>query len=165
MIMQNRLSMRGLAIWQALCALVGDYVTSYRDDLVIHDRSAINERPNCPFIHWARPCGTHIVFLPESTDSEYPAKGARVPYLFGTADREWILKGKQDIAFYHTEKRNSPEQYRAHYFNGDTLHSVTVEKALDIVAEYRRAIEREWNRPTSEQLASYLASLPSDLRL
>ena len=44
-----------------LVGLVGNYITDFRNDLLIHDKNAIMD--NTPFIHCTRESGTHIYML------------------------------------------------------------------------------------------------------
>ena len=117
----------------------------YRTDLTEHDKRDISARPGVPFLHWTHDSGTTIVFLAPIDDSEYPAYGVRVPYLFGAAGREHILDQKVIMAEYHTRPSNGPHRYTCHHFDGKRLKLVSVEKAVEIAKAYARPIQGVWH--------------------
>jgi hypothetical protein len=123
-------------------------IQAFKDDLLVHDRKAIDDFPNTPFLHWTRDTGTTIVHLLEP--GEYPGPGQRVPYLFGTADRWHILNGVRDMATYHVKPMNDPHKYTAHYFDGERLRPITVDKAVEIAEQYRRRTEALWHRENTD---------------
>lgn len=70
------------------------FMWHYQNDLLEIDQRLIASHPGVPFFHWTRDCGTHIAFMHEPDWTGWPAKGVKVPYLFGHADREHILRGE-----------------------------------------------------------------------
>jgi len=132
-------------VYQQLFATVGAYVTDFATDLTKHDRAALAERPGVAFLHYARPTGTTLVWLPPIDADDYPCYGNRVKYLFGTADRDHILQQKIDLAKYHTRPSSSPDQFIAHHYDGQRLRPITVGDGVTIAERYAAAIRRVWN--------------------
>ena len=75
-------------------AIVEVRVENYKSDFYRHDIEWMKEKPDTPFIWIVRESGTHI--YPFSKAIDLPAKGERVPYLFGKATREEIAQGEID---------------------------------------------------------------------
>lgn len=90
-----------------------------------------------PAVIFLRPSGTHYIqFTPAD---KYPKYGERVKYLFGTADRLHILKGKKEILA-HCIKEGHTEHIV--YFNGEDIEKIQLDKAIEIVDEYDSEIRR-----------------------
>ncbi|HUU87522.1 MAG TPA: hypothetical protein VMX17_07180 [Candidatus Glassbacteria bacterium] len=115
------------------------FIKDYRDDLLIHDKNAIEDNPNIPFLHFTGESGTIIEFL--IPFEKYPKKGERIPYLFGTADRQHILEQIKEMVF---AARKSTRQDLILYYDGMTnthnLFDITQDKAEDIVTAYYEKI-------------------------
>jgi len=107
-----------MSIYEQLAAQVRPVLTHYRDDLEKWDREAIEEKHvGVPFLHWACSSSTHIVLL-IAADS-YPPAGQYVPYLFGTADREHILKQAMEYAKYFLRPEGQrADGYLVHHYDG-----------------------------------------------
>lgn len=123
---------------------VSPLLLHYRTDLTTHDKAGIANHPGVPFLHWACDSNTHIVFLIPA--SEYPAKGERIKYLFGTADRQHLLNEVSSMAEYHMRPTNNPERYTIHYFDGRSLRQVCASFALGVANDYKADIRRQWNK-------------------
>jgi len=119
------------------------FIKAYSDDLLIHDKNAIEGNPNIPFLHFTGSTGTHIELLVDA--SEYPRKGERVPYLFATADREHILDQKVKIVD-HMTKVNRNDLMLYYPGDGKRVRTITHDKAKEIIREYRRRIEGIWRK-------------------
>jgi hypothetical protein len=123
--------------------LVSPFLKSYRDDLEKHDKAAIEAHPGCPYLHYTRESGTHILFLIPA--NEYPKEGDYVPYLFGMAGRDHILRQVVVMAEYWL----NPCEVRpllTLWFDGNKFHTITAEKALEIARSYWMRIDSEWRR-------------------
>lgn len=134
------------AAYEQLEAACLPLIKHFHDDLVKHDKATITAHPEMPFLHWTRDCGTTLVMMPGIIDDSWPRYGERVKYLFGTADRSHIMRQKVNTAVYHTLPSNSPEKYTVHHFDGRVLRQITVDKAVDVIKDYSRKFEREWDR-------------------
>lgn len=132
-----------MSVYEELEAAVLPTLTHYRDDLLVHDRRAIEEHPGVPFLHYSSAMNTHMALLPPA--SSYPPAGVWIPFLFGQADRWHLVQSVISMAQYFLNPSNMPERYTARYFNGRKLVVVTVAKALEIAREYRRQTEAEFN--------------------
>ena len=133
-------------IYEQLEAECLPLIERHHNDLTVIDRQCIEANPGVPFLHWTRSCGTTIVFLPSHTDTDaYPPYGVRVKYLFGTADREHILKEKVGMAEYHTRPANSPEGYSCRYYDGTRMRCLSVQKAVEVAKAYAKPIEAQWH--------------------
>ena len=119
------------------------FIKAYHDDLLIHDKNAIEGNPNIPFLHFTGSTGTNIELLVDT--SEYPRKGERVPYLFGTAGREHILDQKVKMVDHMTKVNRNDLTL---YYPGEDkrVRTITHDKAKEIIREYRRRIEGIWRK-------------------
>jgi hypothetical protein len=123
--------------------LASPFLKSYRDDLEKHDKAAIEAHSGCPYLHYTRESGTHILFLIPA--KEYPREGDRVPFLFGFADRWHLLKELVSAAEHWLRPCNTRPLLTL-WFDGKKFHQITVDKALDIARAYRIRIESEWRK-------------------
>ena len=117
-------------------------MTSYQSDLE-HDRAAVEKHQGTPFLHFTRETGTHIVILHPA--DAYPAPGEHVPYLFGTADRQHLLKEVPSLVDHFASEYN-PAAKLILFFDGSIIYPVSLEQAQSIAAEYVERIRREWHR-------------------
>lgn len=124
--------------YQELYERVQAHVLNYRGDLAF-DQQSIEANPGVPFLHWTRENGTELDFHPNASDPSWPAKGERVPYLFGQADRRHILRMKVEIARYWVGK-----DVTCLHFDGTRFHEVTPEQAVQIAQGYQQCIEAVW---------------------
>ena len=128
--------------FEQLVEKAGPVVNDYRGDLLKHDRREIEEFPQRKFLHFARESGTMMVTLGDQAD--YPAKGIRVPYLFGHADREQILRDKRSSVKYALDHEGYSKAIN--YFNGSRVVKVSAEKAWSLVNNYVDGILAGWNK-------------------
>jgi hypothetical protein len=122
-------------------------IKAYHDDLLKHDKRDIAGNPRVPFLHFTGDTGTYAFFMIQAED--YPAKGKSVPYLFGTADREHILR--QFVKVVVTMKTVNRQDLIL-YFNGKKLIEITQEKAESIARKYEDKIWRDWVKVEREKL-------------
>ena len=120
--------------------LAEGFIKDYRDDLLIHDKTAIEEHPNIPFLHFTGASGTIIEFL--LPFPSYPLKGERIPYLFRTADRRHVLNQIKGMVW---AARKSTRQDLILYYDGMTethnLFVITQDKAEEIVEAYYKKMK------------------------
>ena len=135
--------MNAFETYTKLEALSGPHVKSYRNDLLVHDKNMIKAYPGLPFIHFSRENGTHLYFL--RTPDLFPAKGERVKYLFGTADREHILNTERDAIVYIMKETSAVYSSTVHYFDGNSIRKVSKEKALALYDANASKIRALWN--------------------
>lgn len=128
--------------WQTFCAIALPIVTDYRTD-IMHDAAAMQHYDRRPAVISLRPSGTFFGAMPAHDDPEFPPAGQTVPYLFGFADREHVLK--QTSAVIAGPRENwtyvhlHAEPYRA-------ARIVTRAAALDIITQYQNATRQAWTR-------------------
>jgi hypothetical protein len=116
-------------------------VKHFHADLIKHDRRAIRNNPETPFIHAAGENGTCLLML--SPASAYPAPGETVKYLFHRANREHILNEYTGMIECYT-RNGRPVM---HYHDGrGNVRLITAERAAAIVKEYQTKIRHEWNK-------------------
>lgn len=127
-------------VFQKLLAKVGPVVISYRTDLDA-DEKALAANPGVHFLHWTRASGTTLEFMPPADCAAYPDDGVQVSYLFGTRNRYGLASVPEEIARYHA---NDGQTVVAHYFDGDNVREVTCERAVEIAAQYKRAVCAVW---------------------
>ena len=111
-------------------------ITSYQNDLLVHDKNHLEMYPGRPFLHFTGDTGTHIITLFFIED--YPAKHEEVPYLFGHADRDHIL-GELTSVVEAMSRCNRMDLIL--YFDGNKLREVTYETAKAKVSEYTRKMK------------------------
>ena len=113
---------------------------AYETDLA-HDRDWMQDNPGIPFMHYTRATGTHLI--PLNPSDTYPPAGTKVKYLFGKADREYILQGKLEMqAWFENRARESLKLIL--YFDGLTLKPKTLKKARAVLESYVHATRSEW---------------------
>ncbi len=115
-------------------------MTHYHSDLEI-DLQVIEKHPyRCPFVHITRKMGTHM--FPHTPASMYPKKGEVVPYLFGKADRDHILKSSSIESFkHHIETAN---YIQMNYFDGFTYDIVEPSNAMRNVRKYYEKMREDF---------------------
>ena len=134
---------RSVDVYRELEATVLPSMEAYQTDLTTHDRAAIERNPGVPFLHWTGKSSTVIVFLAEADDDSFPPAGVKVPYLFGTADREHLADEMVSMADYFLKPCNSKPLF-VHHFDGERLRRIDIQKAAEIARQHRRKLEREW---------------------
>lgn len=130
-----------MTTYEQLRQRVDPLLKHYRDDLLVHDKAAIEGHDGVPFLHWTHDTGTTIVFL--MPKESYPAAGVYVPYLFGQADREHMLREVVTMAKFHV--KSDSYRYTCHYFTGKTMRVVSIEEAVKIAEQYVRPILNGWH--------------------
>lgn len=130
------------SIYRQLRAACLPLISYYQTDLVVHDRRGIRQNPGIPFLHWTREMGTRCVMLIPA--DKYPAAGKSVPFLFGTADRDRLLKGVVEYAECHVGPSAS-KSLAVHYFDGKTLRKIDCNKAIEIAKTYATSIRWQWD--------------------
>ena len=58
-----------------LYALASPHSKDHRNDLEKWDREIIEKMPGCPYLHYTRESGTHIVMMPPADSDYYPKAG------------------------------------------------------------------------------------------
>lgn len=143
-------------VYQQIVSLCLPLIEAYENDLLLHDRRMIVQHPEWPFLHWTRDTGTHMVQMPPADSDVWPAKGEVVPFLFGRADREHILKSTTVLAgSIHRDQLvpGNKRQRAVYYFDGKRLRSVTPAEAYQVAQEYVRKVQREWESTGSRMEA------------
>jgi len=128
-------------IFETLKSKTESFVKHYKTDFD-RDNQCIAINKGVPFVHIARESGTNIVFF--NTDLSYlPKKGERVPYLFGIADREHIVRGRVSCIEYFFKQN---DKYIIHYFDGKKLTKIDFKKAIDLKNAYLNRVFSTWKR-------------------
>lgn len=127
-------------VFERLLRRISPIVTHYRSDLDIDER-LIGANQGEQFLHWARECGTTLHFLFGADHKSYPAKGVKVPYLFGTADRDHILRQASSIAI--CEQRLGSSRI-VHHYDGKQLRQISIQDAVDIAHAHVRRVRYQW---------------------
>ena len=127
-------------IFEQLFKATEKKVKNYRSDFE-YDKKNIEENPDAKFIHIARENGTHLTRFFKS--EIYPKQGERVKYLFSaTANRKELLKSNLEI-FEHYLKQ---DPLKLHFFNGEKLIKINVEKAKSIYLNYYNSMLYKWEQ-------------------
>ena len=111
-------------------------MTDYTDDLMKHDKKTLEDNPGVPFLHFTRATGTGLIML---STKNWPRKGETIPYLFGSADRNHLLK----------ELENTAQHYRGNsrliqHYDGNMLHIISHDEAMFIVDALQYEIMKGW---------------------
>lgn len=125
-------------------------IKAYHDDLIKHDKIELEKNPGVPFLHFTGDTGTYAFFMIPAED--YPAKGEVVPYLFGNAGREHILRQFVETIEYMKQVNR---QDLILYFDGKKLIEINQEKAEDLAQKYQWRILREWREVEKEERKYY----------
>jgi hypothetical protein len=124
---------------------------AYQNDLNI-DRNTISLlTENTRYIHYTGTTGTYLELLPDHDSELYPPKGERIPFLFGTADRDHILNSKTDMI--DCLKRNNRSTL-IQYYNGKVAYTITIKQAEAITREYADSIKNSWYQEEKKLQAS-----------
>lgn len=127
-------------------------VEHYRTDFE-HDKKSIEENPGAKFIHIARSTGTSLVIFREDL-SELPKKGEMVPYMFGTANRDRILKNSvYEIEYY--SKEGNEDKYLIHYYNGKKWIKIDFKKAIQLKNDYLNKVFQIWEQEKTKEENQY----------
>jgi hypothetical protein len=133
--------------YQTLEALSLPLLQAYHADLTKHDKEAIEADRATPWLHWTRKYGTQILFLRPSNHPDWQANdNETVPFIFGHANRRHILEQYAGIASYFAKRHDEDKPLMVWYFNGRDGCQVTLEKAVEISMDWKRNVERDWNR-------------------
>ena len=115
-------------------AIAEPVVKHYHNDINIDCEILEKGNPSLFFIY---DCGSHSITL--TPLDKLPAKGETVKYLFGYADRDFIVR--ETGATLECESLiNAPVVV---YFNNGKLKKISHEKAGEIVADYKKRLFRE----------------------
>ena len=103
-----------------------------------------------PHIQWiGNGNAIDLVFLKEADDASFPEAGQFVPYKFGHADREYILRETVGIADWYA---NVLAEVPCFYWDGTVCRPITCETASAICQSYVARILNEWH--TEERMVS-----------
>jgi len=130
-------------VYDQITELAGPIIEAYHADLTEHDRKALAANDGMPFLHFSRPCGTHLFFLPPADDAGWPANGEYVRHCFGIAPREKILADIGQCVEYCVKSENTQLVL---YYDGHKLRQVTGQDAVDIAYRHRLAVRKAWSR-------------------
>lgn len=134
-------------IYDELKRLSLPHIEAWHNDLLVHDKRMIEEHAaGTPFLHYTRATGTHLFML--IPPDEYPGKGEFVPFLFGTANREHILRETVNAIRSFVRRLDigdGPQRLILHY-DGVKLRSVDERQAVKIVEDYSRHIRHVWDQ-------------------
>lgn len=140
----------------ALKGHVERFIDGYHNDLLKHDLNSLCMYPELPFLHFTRNHGTNIVFMPPADHPSWPVKGVKVPYLFGEADRDHILKEILGAVRYHCDKSivraiyqftgNPKDQHGYIRSDLNKLHEISRGDAMSIAEAYYNRIRHAWEK-------------------
>jgi len=117
-------------------------IKSYRDDLFVHDYSALEADANrnwkvSPFIHIAYESGTILDMFYSIHDFPYGDK--RIPFLFGTADKFELL---ENVGNSLRSGQAKSDNAIIHYFDGEVLRKISLDEGELLVTKYKRDMRR-----------------------
>ena len=122
----------------------------YRQDLEQYDREIVesDKVAGVPFLHWTDECSTQLRMLYNHDADLWPAKGETIPFVFGRAGREEIVRQIVATADYlgdpmHYSSRGGRE---ARYFDGQRLNDISLAEAGHIAREYEKKILSDWQK-------------------
>lgn len=120
-------------------------IEAYAEDLTKHDKAMLLESPGVPFLHWTKGngCGTTMAMLLPTR--LLPKNGERVPYLFGTADRDHIAKGPMKLAECYVRPFEQ-ECKLVLYWDLFKFRVIDAKRAVEIARRYLYDLRDEWDR-------------------
>lgn len=116
-------------------------IEAYNRDLLVHDRRTLRLYEGA-YLHYTNYCGTHLVLLRDT--KSLPKNGERIPWLFGTANRQHIASQMVTMAEYMVS-RSMHTLLACHYFDGKTLRKITGEQGIAIAKDHVRKLHNEWD--------------------
>jgi hypothetical protein len=141
------------SLHEQLIAKCLPHIKHYKDDLLVHDKKAIEDHHGVPFLHWTRECGTQMLLLRPHDFASWPASdNEQAQFLFGQCNRRKMIHELCEIAKYFAR----PERDYIHlvlHFDGCLLHEITKERAVDIARQWKASVEREWDKQSKRVLA------------
>lgn len=131
--------------YDLLFAAVTSLVQHYRDDLIKHDLSWITKNPEVPFLHVARLTGTTLIPLWPHDHADLPPAGQEIPYLFGRADREHIVRQALPMVQFEADPRNGfgPEKVW-HHFDGRDLARISPGSGVTLATRHVDTVLSHW---------------------
>lgn len=141
-----------MTLHEQLVAKCLPHIKHFKEDLTVHDKDAIRDHPGIPFLHWTRDHGTQILLLRPHDHISWPkTDGELKPFLFGNCDRRKMLSELSEIAKYFA-KPDRDQIHKVLHFDGSALHEITKENAVEIASQWRRDVDREWNKQVKDTL-------------
>lgn len=130
--------MKATEVHYLLIMAVEKVLKFYRDDLFVHDLSALESDANrnrevSSFFYRVNEYGTVLDFLRSIAD--YPCGDNRVPYLFGSVNKFELL----ETTGYSLKVRVEGPLY---YYNAGTLRLVSIDEAEEILAAYKADMQK-----------------------
>jgi len=117
------------------------FILAFEDDLLKHDMNNLRDNPPYPYIHITRECGTWLFPLLPADSPNFPEKNERVSYLFGTADREHILKQTTECLTGNTIAETA---LLVNYFDGKELRTISLSMAISIAKRHMNVVLYDW---------------------
>ena len=130
-------------IFEQLFKKTQNFVQHYKTDFE-HDKKSIAENPGARFVHIARSTGTSLTLFRNDL-TYFPKKGETVPYLFGTAERNRILKDSLYEIEYYSQNNGNDALYKLHYFDGKKLIKIDFKKAIELKNQYFKNVTNIWD--------------------
>lgn len=133
---------------------VDKVITSYRRDLEKHDREAIRKMmasdtaADESILHYSRSTGSHVIALVHP--SYYPADGEYIKYLFGSANREQLLRANMEI--HVASLRNCEKIHLISPISG--VEELTAEQARSVIKIHESVVRRAWADERRQRVAS-----------
>lgn len=116
---------------------VDPFLTDYKNDLLVHDKKAIEEYPNSCFLHATRPSGTFIQILYRLED-------------FSDLDDKWaILDSILKMSAYIAKQGEFALRY---YWNGHQLRKIDHYEASQIASDHVMRVKTEMRKLQDERL-------------
>lgn len=122
------------------------HIKHYKDDLLVHDKKAIEDHPGVPFLHWTRDYGTQMLLLRPHDHASWPASDSeQAQFLFGQCNRRKMIHELCEIAKYFA-KTDRDYIHLVLHFDGHLLHEITKERAVEIAIRWKASVERVWDK-------------------
>lgn len=130
-----------LTTFDQLVELSKPHIKHYHDDLMVQDRNWIDGNPGIKFLHFTRECGTDLIGLYPADHAAWPMAGEKVPYLFGFATREHILKQTVEIVKYRTAYGLNKLTL---YCNGTSVVEIRPSQAIELALANQALVLSHW---------------------
>jgi hypothetical protein len=130
-------------IYEQIKTKADPIITSYRDDLLKHDREFLDQAPDdLPFLHYTRDSGTHIVALhPALHLDEIFHESELIRYLFGTVTRPQFIQKKLEEHEGIMSTFGSRIELILYYGPQTGLEPVSESQALAVVQDYIKSVK------------------------
>lgn len=151
-------------IYNLIFPVADAVVQHWKTDIEIDRQEIERTGGNLSFLYFLRECGTHLYVMPPAFHPDYPGAGERTKYLFGTSNREELLRSRTGAVEWCIDAMHEVKE--VYYFDAKRgkLKKITKDKARKIWQDYCRTVRHDWSHPTLEKVKAHLQIATKDIQ-